>query len=104
MVDFLVFEALSVLCRRAAERKTTPPDLDSAVAVMRRWFEAGEVRFLAREGERLAINVLEVVTSTGSALNSNDALLVSLVREGLIEALASFDVGFDVIPGFTRIS
>ena len=26
LVDFLVFEALSILCRRAAQRKTTPPD------------------------------------------------------------------------------
>jgi predicted nucleic acid-binding protein len=39
LVDFLVFEALSVLCRRAAQRN---------------WFDNGEVRFLARERERLA--------------------------------------------------
>jgi predicted nucleic acid-binding protein len=46
LVDFLVFEALSVLCRRAAQRKTAPPDLAAAVAMMRDWFENGEVRFL----------------------------------------------------------
>jgi len=29
LVDFLVFEALSVLCRRATERRTSPPDLQA---------------------------------------------------------------------------
>jgi predicted nucleic acid-binding protein len=47
LIDFLVFEALSVLCRRAAQRKTTPPNLTAAVQTMRRWLDAGEVRFLA---------------------------------------------------------
>jgi len=30
LVDFLVLEALSVLGRRAAERKTSPPDFNAA--------------------------------------------------------------------------
>ncbi|HEY2409303.1 MAG TPA: PIN domain-containing protein [Polyangiaceae bacterium] len=104
MVDFLVLEALSVLCRRAAERKTTPLDLDAALAVMRGWFNAGEVRFLAREADRLAGDILNVVSATRGALNSNDALIVALMREGTIEILASFDERFDALDDFQRTS
>ena len=39
LVDFLVFEALSVLCRRAAQRKTAPPDLNATLATFDRNFE-----------------------------------------------------------------
>ncbi len=80
LLDFIVFEALSVLCRRASERKTTPPDLKKAVEVMRGWFDAGEVRFLSREAERLASNVLDGVTKTAGSLNANDALTHSAVQ------------------------
>lgn len=104
LLDFIVFEALSVLCRRASERKTTPPDLEKAVAVMRGWFDAGEVRFLSRESERLASNVLDVVTKTAGRLNANDALLVALMHEGAVDGLASFDAGFDAVEGLRRIS
>lgn len=104
LVDFLVFEALSVLCRRATERKTSPPDLQAATTVMRGWFDSGEVRFFARESERLAGDVLSVIAQSKGALNSNDALLVVLKREGAIDNLASFDAGFDAVEGFRRIS
>lgn len=104
LVDFLVFEALSVLCRRATERKTSPPDLQAAITLIRGWFDGGEVRFLARESERLAGDVLSVIAGSEGALNSNDALLVVLEREGAIDNLASFDGGFDAVEGFRRIS
>jgi predicted nucleic acid-binding protein len=104
LVDFLVLEALSVLCRRATERKTTPPDLQAAITVIRGWFEGSEVRFLARESERLAADVLDVIAESGGELNANDALLVVLEREGAIDNLASFDSGFDDVEGFRRIA
>ena len=104
LVDFLVFEALSVLCRRATERKTSPPDLQAAITVIRGWFEGGEVRFLAPEFERFAGDVLDVIAKSEGALNANDALLVVLEREGAIDNVASFDSGFDNVEGFRRIS
>src|SRR5687768_12199540 len=48
LLDILVQEAVSVLCRRAAERKTARPDLAATVDVVRRWYDGGEVRFVAR--------------------------------------------------------
>jgi len=104
LVDFLVFEALSVLCRRAAQRKTAPPDLAAAVARMRSWFDNGEVRFLTREAEHLATSILDVVTDGQGVLNANDALLVALQREGTIDVLATFDKGFDGVPNFDYTS
>jgi predicted nucleic acid-binding protein len=104
LVDFLVFEALSVLCRRAAQRKTAPPDLAAAAAKMRSWFDSGEVRFLAQEAEHLATTILDIVTDTQGTLNANDALLVALQREGIIDMLATFDKGFESIPNFEYTS
>jgi len=104
LIDLLVFEALSVLCRRAAQRKTAPPNLAAAVQTMRRWLEAGEVRFLAHEGERLAGSVLDIVIETAGSLNANDALLVALQRERLIDTLATFDRGFDRVADFSLTS
>ncbi len=100
LVDFLVFEALSVLCRRAAQRKTAPPDLAAAVATMRTWFDNGEVRFLAHEAEQLANSVLDIVTSSQGVLNANDALLIALQHEGAIDTLATFDKGFENVADF----
>jgi hypothetical protein len=64
LLDLLVFEASSVLCRRAAQRKAAPPDLAAAVATMRSWFDNGEVRFLAHQAEQIANSVLDIVTSS----------------------------------------
>lgn len=104
LVDFLVYETLSVLCRRANERKINPPDLQKVVAEIRGWFDRGEVRFLAREAERFTTELLDVVAESGGLLNSNDALVVVLEREGAIDNFVSFDSGFDQVEGFQRIS
>ena len=104
LIDFLVFEALSVLCRRAVQRKTTPPNLGAAVQTMRRWLDAGEVRFLAHECERLAGSVLDIVIETAGSLNANDALLVALQRESVIDTLATFDRGFEGVADFSLTS
>ena len=104
LVDFLVFEALSVICRRATELKTSPPDLQAALVIIRGWFDGGEVRFLAREAERVAGDVLNVIAESHGTLNANDALLVVLEREGAIDNFASFDSGFDNVEGLRRIS
>jgi predicted nucleic acid-binding protein len=104
LLDFLVQEAVSVLCRRAAERKTDPPDLKAALEVVRGWYDGGEVRFIARDAEKLAGDVLDVILETAAVLNFNDALVVVLERQGAIDHFASFDGGFDGVEGFQRLS
>ena len=104
LVDFPLFEALSVLCRRATQRKTAPPALTAALATMRNWFDSGEVRFLAHQCERLAASVLDIVTRSAGMLNANDALLVALQHEGAIDALATFDRQFENVSEFDLTS
>jgi predicted nucleic acid-binding protein len=84
----------------AQDEPTRSPGGDHPI---RGWFDDGEVRFLAREAERLAGDLLSVIAESAGALNSNDALLVVLEREGAIDNLASFDSGFDAVEGFRRI-
>jgi len=52
---------------------------------------------------RLFSDVLDVITASGGVLNFNDGLLVVLQRDAVIDDVASFDDGFDVIPDFRRI-
>src|SRR5438046_4189533 len=100
LLDFLLSEAVSVLSRRARERKTNPPDLALALATVRAWRDEGSVRFLTSQIERLFPDVLDVIAETRGALNFNDGFLVVLQREGAIDDVASFDAGLDVAMGF----
>jgi predicted nucleic acid-binding protein len=100
LLDVPVGEAISVICRRARERRSLKPNVEVSLATVRNWAEAGVIRWVAGEGKRLIGSILDVI---GAKLNFNDALLVVLQREGLIGEVASFDRGFDVLPDFRRI-
>jgi predicted nucleic acid-binding protein len=104
ILDVLVNETVSVLCRRSRERRNDPPDVHAVLAIVRRWSENGNIRWVGGDIERLMPIILDVVGETGGRLNFNDALLVALQREGSIGEVASFDAGFDVVPDFTRVS
>jgi predicted nucleic acid-binding protein len=102
LLDFVVAEAVSVLSRRAKERKANPPDLAMIVASFRARTELGHVVFVPSTKEQFA-RALAVVEECGGALNFNDARLVVMQREGHIGAVASFDAGLDAAVGFERI-
>lgn len=102
MLDVLVFEAISVLCRRARERRTTPPDLTNALDAVAEWFDAGHVRAVAEQLTPWVGEVLDVVRETDGSLNVNDAFVVVLARHRLINGLATFDAGFDAVGDLRR--
>jgi len=104
LIDFLVAEAISVICRRATERKTNPPDLARALARIREWRDADEIEYQSRHFERLLGVVLDIIEETGGKLGANDAFLVALQREKAIGDVASFDGALDAAKGFRRIS
>ncbi|MBI4951777.1 MAG: type II toxin-antitoxin system VapC family toxin [Myxococcales bacterium] len=104
LLDVLLGEAVSVLCRRARERKTDPPSLGTVFAVVRAAAAAGEIRFVGVEAERLFDDILAEVEHSGGALNFNDAFLVVLQRANLIDVVATFDEAFGAVPGFRRVS
>jgi predicted nucleic acid-binding protein len=102
LLDVLVFEALSVLGRRAAERKTDPPDLARVVEHARSWIAGGLVRGVGAELLSQADAVLSTMTSSGGRLSANDALVVVLQRQGSIGAVATFDEYLAATPDFLR--
>ena len=103
-LDICVGEAISVVCRRARERKTNPPGVAETLAKIRGVAEQEGITFVAKEVERLLPEVLAVIEASAGVLNFNDALLVALQRAGIIDAVASFDQGLDAAPGFRRIA
>ncbi len=104
LLDLCVSETVSVLCRRAAQRKSNPPDLGEALATIRSWVADGlEISFVQAELEQHIAVVLEVVERHAGVINFNDAFLVVLQRLGRIGDLATFDRNFDEVEGFLRI-
>jgi predicted nucleic acid-binding protein len=67
LVDVAVAEGLSVLARRAAERKTNPPNLEKALERIRAWLAAGEIAFVGHHFERLFSSVLDIVAGSSGA-------------------------------------
>jgi predicted nucleic acid-binding protein len=102
-LDFIVAEALSVISRRARERKSAAPDLVAVTGIARAWAERGVIRWAAAEAEHLWPDVLDVMDASNGRLNFNDAMLVVLQRQGLIGDVASFDQGFDTVDDFRRV-
>lgn len=103
LLDVLVAETVSVLCRRARERKASPPDLTAVLVRVRRWHDAGEIEPALSDVPRFFTEVLDVIEESAGALNFNDGLLVVLQRNAIIDDVASFDEGFDKVNGFRRI-
>jgi predicted nucleic acid-binding protein len=99
LLDVLLSEAISVLCRRARERRN-PPDLGSVLGVARQWVGVDAIRWVAADAEDLFEVVLGVIEETAGRLNFNDGLLVALQRRGDIGALATLDRGFEGVAEF----
>lgn len=104
LLDVLVAEAVSVLCRRARERKSSPPNLTAVLDHIRRWHEEGEIEPGSSDVPRFFVDILNVIEESAGALNFNDALLVVLQRNAMIDDVASFDEGFDKVDGFRRLA
>ncbi|HEX2878698.1 MAG TPA: PIN domain-containing protein, partial [Polyangiaceae bacterium] len=80
LLDAMVGEAVSVLCRRAAQRKSAPPDLSGILQRVRAWYEAGQISFIQGTIEVHFSAILGEVEKAEGKLNFNDALLVVLQR------------------------
>lgn len=103
LFDVFVAEAVSVICRRAQERRSKSTDLSMATSVVRRWHEAGQIAPVSGDVGRRFGAIMDVVEASAGALNFNDALLVVLQREGAIGDVASFDRALDTAEGFRRL-
>lgn len=103
LLDFLVAEALSVICRRATQRRTSPPDLARVGQHISLWFERGEITPAPSEATDF-IGTCEIAVSSDGLLNFNDARLVLLQRRGVIGPVASFDESLCAVENFVSVS
>src|SRR5690554_6995206 len=103
LLDFLVAEALSVICRRATQRRTSPPDLARVRQHISLWFEQGEITPAPSEATDF-IDTCELAVSSDGLLNFNDARLVLLQRRGVIGPVASFDESLCAVENFVSVS
>ena len=104
ILDVLVGEAVSVICRRAQERRAKQTDLDRVIQVIRRWHAGGGIANVSMDVSARFNAILDVVAASAGVINFNDAMLVVLQREGAIGDVASFDKALDTVPGFRRVS
>jgi predicted nucleic acid-binding protein len=103
LLDFVVAEAVSVICRRASERKRNIPDLPAILDKVNRWYQRNEIEFAQRQLEEIYPDVLDIIRQSAGALNFNDATLVALQRRGLIGEVATFDATLASQPNFRTI-
>jgi predicted nucleic acid-binding protein len=104
LLDFIVEEALSVLCRRAQQRKASPPNLESAIETVREWYVSGWVRESALDLAAHIAEILDIVSDSEGRLNVNDAKLVFLQRSGKIGSIGTFDQKLAAVPGLRCIA
>jgi len=102
-LDCVVNEAISVLVRRAEERKRSDRIPDLLDKLMRQ-VPTDAITWISSESKRLYPQIIELVRSTSGALNFHDALMALFCREvGGVE-LASFDEDFDQIGWLNRFA
>ncbi len=104
IIDLTLQEAVSVLCRRATQRRQRPPNLSQILQKVRGWFEEGLVGFTQSKLEPLFSEVLDLIEQSGGSLNYNDAALVVLQQRGLIGDVATFDATLASFPGFRTVA
>jgi predicted nucleic acid-binding protein len=103
LLDFLVGEALSTLCRRFAERAAPRLAPDLVFAEYLSAERSGQIRRLATDAYARFDRVLALVRETHGRLNVHDAMMVVLQRDGLIGPVATFDEALGSTPGFLRV-
>lgn len=104
MLDVMVAEMVSALCRRATQRKSGPPNLARVRDQVHAWIEAGLVTFVHDAVAELFKEIVDAASTSGGLLNFNDAALVLLQREGTIGVVATFDANLAGTDDFQAIT
>lgn len=100
--DCVLNEAISVMARRAQERKRSdefPVLLDDLL----RQVPEDVITWVSTDTWRLFRQIVDLVSRTRGSLNFHDALIVLACQELGVEAIASFDEDFDQIGNPVRI-
>jgi predicted nucleic acid-binding protein len=101
--DCVMNETVSVLARRARERKRTE-EFTGLFANLVSTVPQQSITWLSTETERLYPDIMALVRDSDGDLNFHDALIALGSREFEIRWVASFDGDFDLIPWLTRLA
>lgn len=99
-LDCVVNEAVTVLARRAVERKVDPRPI---IRRLRREIPKDMLDWTGPELPRLWEGALDTLEEYKGRLSFHDCLLVLVSQEGSIEWVASFDQSFDQVSGLKRV-
>lgn len=99
-LDFVVNETLTVLTRRALERKIDPVPI---IRRIRKEIPAKMLDWTGPELPRLWEYILDTMEEHKGRLSFHDCLLILVAREGGIDWVASFDKSLDQVAGIRRI-
>jgi predicted nucleic acid-binding protein len=101
--DCVLAEAISTMARRIHEQRRIA-DLDQLLARLVDTFPSEQTLWILPDVPALYNEIVEMVRTTGGALNFNDALIALACRNRSIPLLASFDRDFDRISWMQRVS
>lgn len=101
--DCVVGESISVLARRAEERKRSS---EFSLLLTQMVSETPEelIVWISSETRRLYQEIIGLVRASAGALNFHDGLIALGCRELGIKWIASFDTDFDSVPWLKRVS
>jgi predicted nucleic acid-binding protein len=99
-LDCMVNEAVTVLARRAVERRVDPRPI---LRRLRREIPADALDWTGPQLPRLWERALDTLEEHKGRLSFHDCLLVVVAAEAKIEWVASFDQSFDQVRGLKRI-
>jgi predicted nucleic acid-binding protein len=101
--DCVVNETVSVLARRARERRRTEEFAD-LFATLISSVPRQAITWISTQTECLYAEIMAMVRDTDGDLNFHDALIALAAREADIRWVASFDGDFDGIAWLTRLA
>lgn len=99
-LDCMVNETITVLARRARERKVDPAPI---IRRVRQEFSSERLTWTGPELPRLWAQALDILEEYRGQLSLHDCLIVLIAREEAVPWVASFDRGFDQVEGLRRI-
>jgi predicted nucleic acid-binding protein len=99
-LDCVMNETVTVLARRAVERKVDPRPI---IRRLRREIPKEMLDWTGPELPRLWERALDTLEEYEGRLSFHDCLLILVSQEGSIEWVASFDQSFDHVSGVKRV-
>jgi predicted nucleic acid-binding protein len=102
--DCVVAEATSAAIRRLHEKKRPSSEVEKLFNQLNTYVSSDSITWILPDVPRLYPEIINMMQSSGGALNFNDALIALACRERSISVIASFDTDFDQIEWLHRLA